>query len=90
MIGNHLLPGPGSTYYWTYKKENEKWKIDEVTAESADKQPLNLTTEDLKNLYGDSIEIVDEIELDGEKFIVTKEHDMDANYAYSVDTGADH
>ncbi len=88
VIGNHLYPGPGSTYYWTYKKENEKWKIDEVTAESADKQPLNLTTEDLKNLYGDSIEIVDEIELDGEKFIVTKEHDMDANYAYSVDTGA--
>lgn len=49
VIGNHLYPGPGSTYYWTYKKENEKWKIDEVTAESADKQPLNLTTEDLKN-----------------------------------------
>ena len=86
-IGNDMYPGPGATYSWYFKNEDDVWKIDDVSAISAEEEPLNLTFDELDN-YFDNTEFVDEIDQDGDKYIVVKHVSNDSYQAYNVMTGA--
>ncbi|WP_029425269.1 hypothetical protein [Alkalibacillus haloalkaliphilus] len=69
---------------WDFKLEDQDtWKLDQKQAISPEEEPLNLTVDDMKEVYnnwGNSVEFVEEREYEDENYLVFK----DSNDFYNV------
>src|SRR5690625_2536262 len=78
----------GSTNLWEFQREGNTWKLDQHKSISPDEEPLKLTFEDLKEAFDNRIEFVEEIEYEGEEYIVTL-YDSGVYSSWNISDGSD-
>ncbi|MBP1971359.1 flagellar biosynthesis GTPase FlhF [Virgibacillus natechei] len=93
-LGSEALIHHGWTNEWHFKMEGENWKLDEYHRIDPDEEPLDLTFDDLQNAFRDyetgeikEMELVDETEIGGERFIIIK-NESGFHSAYNVKDGS--